>query len=127
MRRSTALQSLLAVSSAVALWPLANAALAGAPMAAPPPTPGASAGVPAPAAASTAAPGESAIQNKGPAVIRRELMDGDDEFGIPASSHQVRAMLTSRPKEDLIICIAGCRPGDDRVVFARTADPERIA
>lgn len=44
-----------------------------------------------------------------------------DDF--PASSRLVRDLISARPNEDLVICVAGCRPGADRVIFAQPADP----
>jgi len=38
----------------------------------------------------------------------------------------MRDIVTKRPNEDLIICIAGCRPGADRVVYAQPMDPTTI-
>ncbi len=49
--------------------------------------------------------------------------DGTGDVGIPASSRLVRQILASHPNEDMVICIAGCRVGVDRVVFAVPADP----
>ncbi len=48
---------------------------------------------------------------------------GDDLF--PASSRLVRDLVAVRPKEDLIICIAGCVQGLDRVVYSQPVDPLR--
>ena len=34
----------------------------------------------------------------------------------------VRQLLTARPKEDIVICVAGCFSGRDRVVYAQPAE-----
>lgn len=38
---------------------------------------------------------------------------------IPVAPRVVRELTSLRPKEDLIICIAGCPPGRDRVIYAQ--------
>jgi len=39
----------------------------------------------------------------------------------------VRQLIAARPNEDLVICVAGCFSGRDRVVYAQPADkPVRI-
>lgn len=54
--------------------------------------------------------------------LSTEPEDGaQDDF--PASSRLVRDLIAARPNEDLVICVAGCRPGTDRVIFAQPADP----
>ena len=50
-------------------------------------------------------------------------LDGTGEEDIPASSRLVRDLVAAHPQEDLVICIAGCRPGYDRVIYAQPADP----
>ena len=44
----------------------------------------------------------------------------------PASSRLVRDIVATRPNEDLIICIAGCRPGQDRVIYAQPVDRQAL-
>jgi hypothetical protein len=48
--------------------------------------------------------------------------DGAPSDDVPASSRLVRDLVAAHPGEDLVICIAGCRPGD-RVIYAQPADP----
>lgn len=70
-----------------------------------------------PAAAAAAAPGTK------PVSLNTVPEDGAGNDDIPASSRLVRDILVQRSNEDLIICIAGCRPGADRVVYSQPADP----
>ena len=49
--------------------------------------------------------------------------DGMGDIGVPASSRLVRQLLAAHPNQDMVICIAGCRPGVDRVVYAVPSDP----
>lgn len=58
-----------------------------------------------------------------PKIMHTIPEDGMGDTGIPASSRLVRHLLGVHPNEDLVICIAGCRPGADRVVHAVPADP----
>ena len=44
----------------------------------------------------------------------------------PASSRLVRDIVATRPNEDLIICIAGCRPGQDRVIYTQPLDRQAL-
>lgn len=39
-----------------------------------------------------------------------------------AESSLVRHLMAARPNEDLVICVAGCFSGRDRVVYAQPAD-----
>lgn len=47
----------------------------------------------------------------------------DDNLGLPAAAGGdnplVKRLLAARPNEDLVICIAGCFSGRDRVVYAQ--------
>ena len=38
----------------------------------------------------------------------------------------VRALLEARPNEDIVICVAGCFTGHDRVVYAQPAEPRPV-
>lgn len=94
----------------------------------------------APSAPPSAAPPSSAPQGgaahsgggsagPGQGVIRKIFHtipeDGSGSVDdIPASSRLVRDIIKMHPKEDLIICIAGCRPGGERVVYAQPSDPQ---
>lgn len=49
--------------------------------------------------------------------------DGSGSEDMSASSRIVREVVAAHPNEDLVICIAGCRPGIDRVIYAQPADP----
>lgn len=69
------------------------------------------------AAVAAASPGAK------PASLYTVPEDGSGVDDIPASSRLVRDILAQRSNEDLIICIAGCRPGADRVVYSQPADP----
>jgi len=61
----------------------------------------------------------------GPVKIKRSVPeDGMGVQDIPASSRLVRDILAARPHEDLVICIAGCNEGIDRVIYAQPADLE---
>ncbi|HMN37424.1 MAG TPA: hypothetical protein PKD49_06895 [Hyphomicrobium sp.] len=44
-----------------------------------------------------------------------------DDF--PASSRLVRDLVAAHPNEDLVICVAGCNPVRDRVIYSQPADP----
>ena len=68
-----------------------------------------------------ASPQGAAVKPGLPATIPEDGSGADD---FPASSRLVRDILKTRPSEDLIICIAGCRPGNDRVVYAQPAEPK---
>jgi hypothetical protein len=48
---------------------------------------------------------------------------GSNEL-VPASSRLVRDEVAAHPGEDLIICLAGCRPGPDRIVYSQPADAQ---
>lgn len=73
---------------------------------------------------STAPAAGTAKPNMGPATVPE---DGGGAEDFPASSRLVRDVLKARPTEDLIICVAGCRPGNDRVVYAQPSDPREPA
>ncbi|MFN0218886.1 MAG: hypothetical protein ACKVP4_08755 [Hyphomicrobium sp.] len=45
--------------------------------------------------------------------------DGETVGAFDFVPRWLRALLDSRPNEDLIVCIAGCSPNRDRVVYAR--------
>lgn len=47
---------------------------------------------------------------------------GDDHW-LSGATNFVRMILAQRPNEDLVICIAGCVPKQDRVVYAQPAEP----
>jgi len=44
-----------------------------------------------------------------------------------AENSLVRQLMAARPNEDLVICIAGCVSGRDRVVYAQPADRSATA
>lgn len=53
-----------------------------------------------------------------------------DGFGVQAgmgSSVLVRQLSAARPNEDLVICVAGCFSGRDRVVYAQPIDRQARA
>jgi hypothetical protein len=82
---------------------------------------------PAPALGTSAQPNASsggAGANGGPKVLHSIPEDGMGTLDLPASSRLVREIVAVRRNEDLIICIAGCRPGFDRVVYAQPSDPQ---
>ena len=60
----------------------------------------------------------------GPKILHTIPLDGGGSEEIPASSRLVRDVVAVHPHEDLVICIAGCKPGQDRVVYAQPADPQ---
>ncbi len=70
-----------------------------------------------------AARADTPKRNMGPDTVPEDGAGVDD---FPASSRLVRDVLKSRPDEDLIICVAGCRPGNDRVVYAQPSDPKAL-
>lgn len=47
---------------------------------------------------------------------------GDDHW-LSGATNFVRELLAKRPNEDLVICVAGCVPKQDRVVYAQPAEP----
>lgn len=99
MRRYTLLvwgSLALSATSLVPVWYSSQASAAGSPAA--------------------AEPVKSALQSPVPE-------DGSGADDLPASSRLVRDVLAAHPNEDLVICIAGCRPGFDRVIYAQPADP----
>ena len=101
MRRSTLLlwSSIALCSASLApIWYAADAIAAGTPKS-------------EPTAAAASAPNLHTVPEDGT----------EDDF--PASSRLVRDIIAARPNEDLVICVAGCRPGTDRVIFAQPADP----
>lgn len=101
MRRSTLLlwSSIALCSASLApIWYAAGAIAAGTPKS-------------EPKAAAASAPDLHTVPEDG----------AEDDF--PASSRLVRDLISARPNEDLVICVAGCRPGADRVIFAQPADP----
>ncbi len=57
-------------------------------------------------------------------IIRNPDDSSTPDF--PASSRLVRDIVATRPNEDLIICIAGCRPGQDRVIYAQPLDRQAL-
>ena len=61
----------------------------------------------------------------GEKVLHTIPEDGGADDLFPASSRLVRDLVAVRPKEDLIICIAGCVQGVDRVVYSQPSDPHR--
>lgn len=46
---------------------------------------------------------------------------GDDHW-LSGATRIVREILAQRPNEDLVICVAGCVPKQDRVVYAQPAE-----
>lgn len=101
MRRSTLLlwSSIALCSASLApIWYAADVSAAGTPKS-------------EPTAAAASAPNLHTVPEDG----------AEDDF--PASSRLVRDIIAARPNEDLVICVAGCRPGTDRVIFAQPADP----
>ena len=71
----------------------------------------------------SASPADAAKRKMAPATIPEDGIGADD---FPASSRLVRDVIKSRPSVDLIICVAGCRPGNDRVVYAQPSDPKSL-
>jgi hypothetical protein len=53
--------------------------------------------------------------------------DGFGDRNSAGDSAYVKAILAARPNEDLVICIAGCFSGRDRVVDARPSPRPRAA
>lgn len=58
-----------------------------------------------------------------PPAVEKQLHtipeDGETTGAFDFVPKWLRALLDSRPNEDLIVCIAGCSPNRDRVVYAR--------
>ena len=46
-----------------------------------------------------------------------------DEHWLSGATNFVREVMTKRPNEDLVICVAGCLAKQDRVVYAQPAEP----
>jgi hypothetical protein len=69
------------------------------------------------------APAEAKQTKATPATVPEDGSGADD---FPASSRLVRDILQTRASEDLIICVAGCRPGNDRVVYSQPSDPKAV-
>ena len=62
----------------------------------------------------------AAQQSKNLNAVAADEMNSRD-IDSPDSS-LVRRLMAERPNEDLVICIAGCFGGRDRVVYAQPAD-----
>ena len=65
--------------------------------------------------------GGGATQGK---IVRN--VDDSSTPDFPASSRLVRDIVATRPNEDLIICIAGCRPNQDHVIYAQPTDRQAL-
>lgn len=76
----------------------------------------------APAAASSGTPAAPGGGAPGPKILHTIPEDGLGEEMFPASSRLVRDIVAVRQDEDLVICIAGCIPNRDRVVYAQPSD-----
>lgn len=48
--------------------------------------------------------------------------DGLDDGEAPGVTKLVRSTLAARPNEDLVICVAGCFSGRDRIVYAQPSN-----
>lgn len=70
-------------------------------------------------AADGAAPVASAQQPGGKTSLYTVPEDGAPADDVPAGSRIVRSLLASHPGQDLTICIAGCRPDMDPIVYAQ--------
>jgi len=66
----------------------------------------------------------AAITSEQPAVknLNSVPLDGLEDANGIESSRLVRQLTAARPNEDLVICIAGCFSGRDRVVYAQPID-----
>jgi hypothetical protein len=60
---------------------------------------------------------QSAVKN-----LNSVPLDGLEDANGIESSRLVRQLTAARPNEDLVICIAGCFSGRDRVVYAQPID-----
>ena len=109
----------LAAVSAALLSPISGSAFADVPKGAAPAGSGGAAGKPADVKANLSPGGGG-----GPKILHTIPLDGGGSEEIPASSRLVRDVIAVHPHEDLIICIAGCKPGQDRVVYAQPSDPQ---
>lgn len=71
------------------------------------------------------APHASDARNHDPAAHEAKNLDADElnsrDIAGPDNA-LVRRLMAERPNEDLVICIAGCFSGRDRVVYAQPAD-----
>lgn len=75
--------------------------------------------------APSSAPTETAAQSGQPGGKRLHTVPEDglgDEQWLSGATQLVRDVLLKRPKEDLVICVAGCVSKQDRVVYAQPAD-----
>lgn len=98
---------------------LADASADGTPPDASPPQAGPSAGG---GGGPSAGGGSGATRGK---ILHSAPDDGGPQ-DFPASSRIVRDVVALRPNEDLIICIAGCLPGRDRVIYAQPLDRQAL-
>jgi hypothetical protein len=66
----------------------------------------------------------AAIPGEQPAAknLNSVPIDGLEDANGIESSRLVRQLTAARPNEDLVICIAGCFSGRDRVVYAQPID-----
>jgi len=65
----------------------------------------------------------AAISGEQPAKNLNSVpIDGFEDANGVESSRLVRQLTAARPNEDLVICIAGCFSGRDRVVYAQPID-----
>lgn len=66
----------------------------------------------------------AAIPGEQPATrnLNSVPIDGLEDANGIESSRLVRQLTAARPNEDLVICIAGCFSGRDRVVYAQPID-----
>lgn len=121
MRRSHVLFSgyLLAATSVIGLFGTLARADETSSDGSPPAAAAGPASAPTPGTSSGSAGG--APQGKILYTIPEDGMGSNDL--VSASSRLVRDEIAAHPNEDLIICIAGCRPGPDRIVYSQPADP----
>jgi hypothetical protein len=97
--------------SAVLSWTLIPIAVADAP------TP-----VPANSAAAAEQPGAQPGKPSGKRLFTVPEDGMGDDHWLSGATSVVREIMLKRPKEDLVICVAGCVEKQDRVVYAQPAD-----
>ena len=82
---------------------------------------GARAEAPTPPAAAPAKQAPMVSSGKNLNTIPEDGMG--DETWLSGATRTVRELQAARPKEDMVICIAGCIPSMNRVVFSQEALP----
>lgn len=70
----------------------------------------------------------SAMAETGPGQVQQQrilhtIPEDGQAADVVAPDELVRALMASRPREDLVICLGGCASDRDRVVYAQPSRP----